>query len=183
MNSHDNVILVDENDNEIGRANKVDAHRDGGKLHRAVSVFIFNANVECLLQRRASHKYHFPDKWSNACCTHPRPGETSLAAAQRRLHEEMGFSCDLEEVFSFSYVATCQTGLTEREFDHVFVGRYDGIVKPNPDEASASRWMNRRALTLELQQCPETFTPWFRNALPRVLKSWLEFAKIIDRQQ
>jgi isopentenyl-diphosphate delta-isomerase len=117
----DFVILVDEQDNPIGTAEKMEAHQNGGKLHRAFSVLVFNDKGETMLQRRAASKYHCPTLRTNTCCSHPRPDEITLAAATRRLQEEMGFVCPLEEKFTFLYRAEFSNGLTEHEFDHVFV--------------------------------------------------------------
>src|SRR3989344_593787 len=103
------VILVDENDREIGEAEKMEAHRQR-KLHRSFSIFIFNSKGEMLLQRRAAGKYHSAGLWTNACCGHPRPasqrgepGEEILQAARRRLKEEMGFDCEIKKIFQFTY--------------------------------------------------------------------------------
>src|SRR5262245_1821004 len=121
----DQIILVDEQDREIGVEEKLAGHRNGGRLHRAFSVFVFNARGEMLLQQRSDRKYHFRGKWTNACCGHPRPGEELVSAAHRRLSEELGFDTDLREVFSFLYCAEDpDSGLTEREFDHVLIGTF-----------------------------------------------------------
>ena len=118
------VILVDENDNETGMMEKMEAHQKA-LLHRAISVFICNTKGEWLLQRRASNKYHSSCLWTNACCSHPHPGETYSKAASRRLKEEMGIETLLTEIFSFTYKANMENGLTEHELDHVFVGITD----------------------------------------------------------
>ncbi|MEK7619489.1 MAG: isopentenyl-diphosphate Delta-isomerase, partial [Patescibacteria group bacterium] len=127
----ENCILVDETDHEIGTEEKMATH-ERGLLHRAFSVFVFNASGELLLQQRAFEKYHSAGLWTNTCCSHPRPGEETLAAAYRRLQEEMGFDCPLNEMFTFRYLAPFPNGLTENEVDHVFFGMYDGPVNPNP---------------------------------------------------
>ena len=106
---------------DLSTMGKIEAHRCG-LLHRAISVFIFNDRDELLLQRRAAGKYHSPNRWTNTCCTHPLPGETPFASAQRRLNEEMGLGATLTEVFTFSYQADVGNGLIENEFDHVFFG-------------------------------------------------------------
>ena len=163
------VILVDEADREIGSMEKVAAHKNGGTRHRAFSVFVFDEQGRWLLQQRAAGKYHFAGLWTNACCSHPRPGETTEAAAHRRLVEELGFDCPLTEHFSFEYQAVSPTGdLAEHEIDHVFTGMYAGEMKPNPDEVGAVRWVAPDELAVELQQYPERFTPWFKIASERV---------------
>ena len=164
------VILVDEADREIGTCEKLEAHLNGGRLHRAFSVFLFSPDGRLFLQRRASGKYHFPGLWTNACCSHPRPGEITEGAAHRRLIEELGIDVEISEVFSFVYRAEDPaSGLTEHEYDHVFVGTFDGEPSLNFDEADAYRWIERDNLIAELAESPENFTPWFKIALERVL--------------
>ena len=167
--AEDQVILVDADDREIGVLGKLAAHERGGTRHRAFSVFIVDPQGRWLLQRRAAGKYHFPGLWTNACCSHPRPGEGTAAAAHRRLREELGFDCPLAERFQFEYKATSAAeGLTEHELDHVFTGEHAGAVAPDPAEVGAVRWVELRALEAELRARPEAFTPWFRLALDRV---------------
>jgi len=158
----DYVILVDNNDNPIGTEEKLAAHQHGGKLHRAFSVFVFNDTGEIMLQRRALEKYHCPGLWTNTCCSHPRPWETSLAAATRRLQEEMWFVCPLEEKFSFVYRAEFSNGLTEHEFDHVFVGKYNQQPNLNPAEAMEYKRISIEQLLHEIENHPESITPWTR---------------------
>ena len=165
----DLVILVDEHDREVGAMDKLAAHRHGGVRHRAFSIFIVDPRGRWLLQRRAAGKYHFPGLWTNACCSHPRPGEATAAAAHRRLQEELGFDCALTERFQFEYKAdSAAEGLTEHELDHVFTGVHDGPVRPAPDEVGATRWVEPAELAHELQTRPEIFTPWFKLAFDRV---------------
>ncbi len=163
------VILVDENDREIGTAEKMIAHEQA-LLHRAFSIFIFNRKHEMLLQQRACAKYHSGCLWTNACCSHPRPGEPLEMAAHRRLREEMGFDTELQPAFHFIYQAELDHGLTEHELDHVFIGHYDGAVAPNSDEADGYRWIDLSTLKNELVEHPDQFTIWFRIAIHRVLE-------------
>lgn len=163
------VILVDEFDRPIGFQGKLEAHRDGGKLHRAFSIFIFNGQGEMLLQRRSTGKYHFGGLWSNACCSHPRRGETLRDAVHRRLQEELGFDTELREVFSFTYTATDpRSGLTEREYDHVFIGEFDGVPRPHRDEVDDVRWLDPKEAQRDMGANPEKYAPWFRIAFPKV---------------
>ena len=162
------IILVDEYDQPIGFEEKVAAHENGGKLHRAFSIFIVNTRGEMLLQKRSTKKYHFGGVWTNACCSHPRRGEVLEAAAHRRLHEELGFDTDLKKVFSFIYTAVdVKSGLTEREFDHVFVGEFDGVARPHPDEIDDLKWISREELDRDLAVSAERYTPWFGEAVAR----------------
>jgi isopentenyl-diphosphate Delta-isomerase len=161
---NEQVILVDPHDVAVGVSEKVAAHAEG-LLHRAFSVFVFDARGRMLLQRRAASKYHSGGLWSNTCCSHPRPGETTSQAAQRRLREEMGFECALAPAFSFVYHANVGDGLVEHEFDHVFVGRFDGAPVVDPDEVDAWRWAAPAEILAELQDAPARFTHWFRMAM------------------
>lgn len=164
------IILVDEGDREIGFAEKLAAHRGGGRLHRAFSIVLFNTRGEMLLQLRAAAKYHFGGLWTNACCGHPRRGEELGAAARRRLREELGVEAELHEVFAFTYTATdAGSGLTEREYDHVFVGACeDDHLAPDPGEMDAVRWVDCAELEQDLAARPEAYTPWFARVLERL---------------
>lgn len=161
MVSKQYVILVDDNDEQTGVAEKMDAHRKG-LLHRAFSVFIMNSQGQMLLQQRAFTKYHSGGLWTNACCSHPMPGEKILDAAHRRIQEEMGFDCDLKYVYNFTYKVKLDNELTEHELDHVLVGIYDGPVKPSPEEVCHYRYVNIDELEKEMLKAPDTFTTWFR---------------------
>lgn len=159
--------MVDASDNQVGIAPKLLVHRQG-TLHRAVSVFILNEAGEMLLQRRAREKYHSGGLWSNACCSHPRPGESPAAAAVRRLEEEMGLFSPLEHAFTFLYRAALQDGLTEHELDHVFVGASTMDPHPNSEEIDEWRWISLPELERELAEDPEHFTAWFPLAFHRL---------------
>lgn len=162
-----NVVLVDEHDNEIGVMGKMEAHEKGA-LHRAFSIFIFNDKNEMLIHQRAKSKYHSGGLWTNACCSHPLPGEEVLDAANRRLKDEMGFSTALEHAFSFTYSAKFENGLTENEFDHVFIGNHSGAIDPNPEEVSDYSYHSIGAIRDMIEKGPGSFTIWFKLALPLV---------------
>lgn len=157
------VILVRPDDAPLGTAEKLHAHRTGA-LHRAFSVFVFRPDGALLLQRRAADKYHSAGLWSNTCCSHPRPGESTAEAAARRLREEMGFECDLASPFSFLYRADVGGGLIEHEYDYVFLGEWSGAPNPDPGEVSEWRWTAPATLRAELHSRPHRFTPWFHIA-------------------
>jgi isopentenyl-diphosphate delta-isomerase len=164
------VILVDAQDRPVGECDKLDAHRRG-VLHRAVSVFAFDPSGRLLVQQRAPGKYHSGGLWSNSACTHPRRGESLESAARRAMREELGVSCDdLRYAFPFTYRADVGGGLTEHEYDHVFVCRVSERPRPSPDEVSATD----QALPAQLQDAmraePGRFTPWFRMLLEPVLR-------------
>lgn len=162
-NAQDDVILVDAEDRQIGTESKMPAHVSG-KLHRAFSIFIFSANGQVMLQQRAFAKHHSGGLWTNTCCSHPRPGETTDAAAHRRLREEMGFDCALEHKFSFIYRAELDHGLIEHEFDHVFTGQFDGAPEINSHEAAAWRWADSAEVDREIVANQQNYTVWFRIA-------------------
>lgn len=168
-NAEDFVILVDESDLEVGLLEKMSAHEEG-LLHRAFSVFIFNSNGGLLLQRRALDKYHSPGLWSNTCCSHPRKGETTLAACSRRLGEEMGLKCNLDFAFSFIYRAEFGNGLIEHEFDHVYFGKTDELPEINPDEVMDWKYISMKELQQEVLLHPENYTEWLKICLPRVIE-------------
>ena len=155
------VILVDKDDVECGDMEKMQAH-EMGVLHRAFSLFVFNSQGALLLQRRAQDKYHSGGLWTNTCCSHPRPGESVLGAAQRRLVEEMGFVCDLTHQFTFEYRAELGNGLIEHEIDHVFSGHYEGPVSPDPGEVAEYQYVEVDELARQIQARPERFTPWLK---------------------
>ena len=167
------VILVNESDEEIGFMEKMEAH-EKAVLHRAFSVFVFNSSGEILLQQRASDKYHSANLWTNTCCSHPRPGETVAQAADRRLVEEMGFHTPLRKAFDFVYKAPFENGLTEHEFDHVFIGTYDGKIEMNPLEVQAYAFRSFDVIETMIQTQPEQFTSWFLIAFPKVKVWWQE---------
>lgn len=161
------LILVDEQDNEIGTIEKWPAHQKA-LLHRAFSVFIFNSKGELLLQQRAYGKYHSPGLWSNTCCSHPLKSELIEESLSRRLMEEMGMICDLYFQFKFIYHHTFDNGLTEHEFDHVYFGITDSAPVLNPDEVNAWRFLSMKKLEDEIKQNPENFTAWLKICLPEI---------------
>jgi len=163
------VILVNEQDEVTGVMEKMEAHRKG-LLHRAFSVFILNDTGEMLLQQRALDKYHSGGLWTNACCSHPFPGETVAQAAHRRLFEEMGFDCPLSELFQFTYRTDFDNGLIEHEYDHVLIGTFNGTINPNPQEVNDYRYMPVETITRLLQEQPAQFTSWFKLAFPKLIE-------------
>ena len=171
------VILVNEQDEAVGAMEKMEAHQKA-MLHRAFSVFIFNNKGEMLLQQRASRKYHSGGLWTNACCSHPNPGEETMDAAQRRLNEELGFSTQLKKVFHFTYKAPFDNGLTEHEFDHVFIGKYEGEIKPDKEEVSDYCYKTVDTIEESLQSHPQKYTVWFHIAFPQLL-SWMKSGNTI----
>lgn len=168
MTATEYVVLVDDEDREIGLAEKLSAHEQN-LMHRAFSVFIFrdSEKPELLLQQRALGKYHSAGLWTNTCCSHPRSGEDVVAAGERRLREEMGIAAKLRDLGSFHYIAHFPNGLSENEIDHVLIGYVgnDLIFTPNPEEVHAYRWITLADLEAELAADPDRFTPWLQRAL------------------
>lgn len=157
----ENVILVNQNDEQIGLMPKLEAH-EKAVLHRAFSVFVLNDKNEIMLQQRASHKYHSPLLWTNTCCSHQRDGETNIQAGSRRLFEEMGFETGLKELFHFIYKAPFDNGLTEHELDHVMIGYYNEEPIINPEEVEDWKWMTIEDVKKDMLVHPELYTVWFK---------------------
>lgn len=155
------VILVDENDHQIGLMTKMEAH-EKGLLHRAFSVFVMNEKGEMMLQQRALHKYHSPGLWTNTCCSHQRENETNIEAGKRRLQEEMGFVTELSDVLSFVYKASFDNGLTEHEYDHVLLGFFEGKPNINPQEVADWKWELPENVKIDIENHPEVYTEWFK---------------------
>lgn len=163
------VILVDENDEPVGTMEKIEVHQKA-LLHRAFSIFIFNDKGEMLLQKRAKKKYHSADLWSNTCCSHPQPGQETLAAAEKRLFEEMGIVTSLKKAFDFIYKTPFENGLSEYEFDHVFVGFYNGEVKPDVEEVSDYCFQSTEEIGNSMATHPQKYTEWFKIAFPKLIE-------------
>jgi isopentenyl-diphosphate delta-isomerase len=176
----DKVILVNELDEELGVMEKMQAHRLGS-LHRAFSVFVFNEKNELLIQQRAKSKYHSGGLWSNTCCSHPRQGENLVDSAERRLIEEMGFTTPLSKQFDFIYRKRLDKGLCEHEFDHVFVGKYEGGIKINPAEVEGFKYVNVQQLITNIQKFPENYTEWFKISLPRVISNLDKYLEDLNK--
>ena len=161
--SKEKVILVDENDTQVGLMPKLEAHQKG-LLHRAFSIFIFNSNHQLLLQKRAISKYHSGGLWTNTCCSHPREGEETINAANRRLIEEMGIKTNLRKVFDFIYKAELDNELTENEFDHVFYGIYNEDPIINTEEADDFKCIDMETLNNDIAINGQNYTVWFKIA-------------------
>lgn len=169
INRQNEVILVNEKDEWLGLEEKMEAHKRG-LLHRAFSVFVLNSNNEVLMQQRAAEKYHSGGLWSNTCCSHPRAGESTLQAAHRRLQEEMGFDCELEKIFTFRYKAEVDNMLIENEYDHIYIGYFDGMPALNEEEVAQYKFVALDELAEWVAREPEAFTVWFRMVLPKFVE-------------
>ncbi len=163
------VILVDVNDTEIGVEEKITVHKKG-KLHRAFSIFIFNSNKELLLQKRSMKKYHSAGLWSNTCCSHPQPNSNLKKEAEQRLKQEMGINCKLKKSFSFTYKIKFENGLIENEFDHVFIGEFNGEPKPNKDEVCDWKWISLYELKKDIKKNPQNYTYWLKICLDKIIE-------------
>lgn len=164
----DELILVNAEDEEIGYGEKAYVH-EKGLLHRAFSVFIVN-DGKMLIQKRNQNKYHSGGLWTNACCSHPRKGESLKEAVHRRLEEELGIDCDVEELFDFMYRTVFAENLYEYEFDHVFLADYSGSIELNREEASEIKWIDLQELKEDIVRWPEKYTSWFLIAVNKVIK-------------
>ncbi len=173
------LILVDENDKFLGTEEKMKVHIDG-LLHRAFSVMIFNSKGQLLVQRRAKNKYHSAKLWANSCCGHPRLNEDNMKAAQRRLQEELGFSCELLKITELSYSLKLQDGLYEREYTHIFAGIYDGSFELNPNEVSEVTWITPRDLRRESVSNPKLYARWFNLYLTEYYREIFENSALLS---
>lgn len=174
-NTQEMVILVDSNDVDKGEMEKQQAHENGGMRHRAFSIFIFNSKGEVLLQQRANHKYHSGGLWTNTCCSHPRPNETVLDAAARRLREEMGMTCsDMKFQFKFEYKAKLDHGMTEWEIDHVVFGTTDDLPILNREEVQDFKYESLSDLDKNIKDNPENYTAWLKDCFSKVYDSFLK---------
>jgi len=164
------VVLVDDKDNEIGLEEKSAAHMYPAKLHRAFSIFILNDKGQLLIQKRNPGKNTWPGFWSNSCCSHPKPNEPIAFAAQRRLEEELGFTCDIEFLFKFQYMAQYDKDWGEHELDYVFLGYHKGSVYPNPIEVDQFAFVPLRTIEDDLERNPNVYTPWLRECFGTFLR-------------
>lgn len=170
----ESLVLVDDDDREIGIETKQACHAGNGKLHRAFSIFIFNGRGELLLQKRGAQKLLWPDFWSNTCCSHPRAGETMQEAVDRRLAEELGIRCSLRFLYKFKYQASFGAIGAEREYCWVYVGHYDGQPNVNLNEISDWRYIDVAGLDAELAAAPEQFTPWLKMEWAEIKSTYLD---------
>jgi len=170
LDKEEEVVLVDEENNVLGYVGKLEAHKKA-LLHRAISVIIFNAKGEQLIQQRALNKYHWAGSWSNTCCSHPRKDETFKHAAERRLFEELGIKTPLKEAFHFIYKAHDEkSGLTEWEYDTVFTGEYNDTFEFNKAEVADIRWMKTEELEMDIERNAEKYSFWFKIILKELKK-------------
>jgi isopentenyl-diphosphate delta-isomerase len=164
----ENLILVDESDNEVGYLSKGECHDGDGLLHRAFSVFLFDAGGRLLLQQRGRNKRLWPEFWSNSCCSHPRESESMHVATERRLHEELGVTVELEYVYKFQYQAPFGELGSEHELCSVYLGRCADDIRPNRTEIEAVRFVSAEDLGAEMEARPDDFTPWFKQEWDRL---------------
>lgn len=168
------VVLVNEQDEIIGKAEKLKAHQEG-LLHRAFSVFVCRLNqdgkLELLLQQRQVSKYHSGGLWTNTCCSHPAPGEDMVKGAQRRLLQEMGLAIPLTFLGKFHYQTAFENGLSEHEWDYVFIGEWEGeSISYDPEEVQDYRWVSLEKTLQDLMVNPQMYTFWFKGALDFLVK-------------
>lgn len=176
------LILVDENDNVLGYETKSACHDGEGLLHRAFSIFVFDRNGRLLLQRRAAGKRLWPGYWSNSCCSHPRRGEKDLAAAGRRVREELGIAPPLHFLFRFRYHARYRDLGAEHELCSIYAAVGDEPVSANANEISEIAWIAPEALDAALTERPDDYTPWLKLEWPRIREEhWDTVARLLER--
>ncbi|MBS0349812.1 MAG: isopentenyl-diphosphate Delta-isomerase [Proteobacteria bacterium] len=166
------LILVDDQDQEIGNHDKLGCHAGNGTLHRAFSLFIFNDQGELLLQRRSANKLLWPLYWSNSCCSHPRQGENMETAISRRAQQELGIETKFQFLYKFKYQAPYLDIGSEHELCWVFIGDSNGPIRANENEIAEWRFISAENLDKELRQKPEQFTPWFKLEWNRLTKDY-----------
>jgi len=179
MKQEETLILVNEYDEMVGTMEKIRVHQLG-LLHRAFSVFLLNHKYDMLLQLRAHDKYHSGGLWTNACCSHPRPGESTIDAAHRRLQEELGTDCPLQELFTFTYRVKLPNGLIEYELDHVFIGFHEGPFMPNQKEIDEIKFFSLDDIQQQINMHPHQFTYWFRLAFPEIKNNMNEIQLMVS---
>jgi isopentenyl-diphosphate delta-isomerase len=162
------VVLVNSDDKELGTMEKLKAHQSG-TLHRAFSIYLINKNGDFLLQRRAADKYHSAGLWTNTCCSHPLPKETTMQAAIRRLDEEMGIATSLTHLFHFTYRVAFANGLIEHELDHVYLGNFNDTPRPNPEEVMDWKYISADEIIKDVKLHPELYTEWFKLSYENVI--------------
>jgi len=172
------LMLVDENDNEIGYEEKEKTHRGDLSLHRAFSVLIFNSKGQMLIQKRSNKKKTWPGFWANACCSSPKKGEETVDAAKRRMEEELGFNCDLKFLFKFWYKVKYDEEWGENEIDWVFEGHYDGDIKPDKNEIEEFKFIDIEELKEDVKNNPEKYAPWFLIILNKLYGTETEITNI-----
>lgn len=174
------ITLVDGKDQVIGKEEKLAAHVQG-KQHRAFSILIMNEKHQMLIHKRESNKYHSGGLWTNACCSHPRYKEGLLEAAHRRLKQEMGFDLTLKELFSFKYKHLFESGLIENEYDHVFLGLYNGeTIDPDPIEVEDFHWIDYDLLLKNIKENPNQYTVWFQKILEKIKTDNIDLFQVIE---
>jgi isopentenyl-diphosphate delta-isomerase len=174
------LILVDEQDREIGYQDKLTCHTGEGILHRAFSIFIFNKAGQMLLQQRSTSKRLWPLYWSNSCCSHPRRGESMNEAVVRRLEQELGFSTSLRYLYKFIYQVPYLDLGAEHELCSVFVGQSEAPVQANENEIASWRYISGLELEKEMQQMPDQFSPWFKLEWQRLKKDYRDVLQTLQ---
>lgn len=162
------LILVDRDDRAVGYAKKRACHDGDGLLHRAFSVFLRSGDGRVLLQQRSLEKRLWPGYWSNACCSHPRRGESLELAVERRLREELGTRAEVSFLFDFVYHARFADLGSEHELCHVFIGEAKGELLVNRTEIADIKWLTASELDRELTDNPDAYTPWLKLEWRRI---------------
>ncbi len=164
----DEVILVDSHDRCVGFMEKIDAHRGDAKRHRAISVFLFNAEGKLLVQQRSNRKIVGALQWANTCCGNVLRGETRKHCAYRRLRQELGITrVKIRKIDRFEYHIRCNNQCSEWEIDDIYVGYYDGDVIPNPEEVHATQWVDPKSFMENVLSGKNTYAPWVKEIIDK----------------
>lgn len=158
----DQVILVNELDEPVGTMDKIEAHRGDGQRHRAISVFLFNTKHQLLMQQRSPLKIVGGMQWANTCCGNVWPNESRLDCALRRLNVELGITtAQLSSLYTFEYHVQANAEFSEWEIDEIYIGTYEGIIIPNPNEVVATAWKSKQEIEEWIASHPDEIAPWF----------------------
>ena len=167
------VILVDENDNPIGKEEKVKCHLPNGKLHRAFTALLFDKSGRLVLTKRAKEKMLWPGDWDGTVASHPREGETYISSAERRMPEELGITCKMDYLMKFEYHVPYKDIGSENEV----CGTLLGIVEESTQfkmiegEIDEIKWVSANELLSEIKSNPKIYCPWMLIALEFLDKS------------
>jgi len=165
-----NIVLVDSNDNQTGSMDKLEAHLGDGKLHRAFTILVFNKKGETLIAKRSANKMLWPLYWDNTCASHPLQDESYIDAGERRLTEELGFTCKLTEIDSFQYKEKYLDVGTEHEVCITLIGEYNGEVHLDSEEVADYKWISVKDLKNDMSDNPDIYTIWAKIALDRLIE-------------
>ena len=156
------VVLLDNDGNVVGTADKATVHTAETPLHLAFSCHVFDQSGQVLVTRRALSKATWAGVWTNSFCGHPAPSETQEQAIARRASDELGITVSAIELVlpDFRYRAVDASGIVENEICPVYRAVSNDVVHANPDEVSEWEWVDPEFLTTAASAAPYAFSPW-----------------------